>query len=87
MGITRAEFLRLLPVAIGNSDYRIEDERAAGEHEGRAWSITFVEKPPRRIAQIALPVLEVTIALPNASEHEHATFVERFLRAYQRAGG
>ena len=87
MGITRTEFLRLLPIGVGSADYRLEGELVEGEGEGRRWRITFVEKPPRRIALIAMPVLEVTIACPGAKVAEQERFIARFLAAYQRAGG
>jgi hypothetical protein len=51
------------------------------------WQIALVERPPRRIALLSLPVLEVTIALRAATPRAMHDFLARVLSTYQRAGG
>lgn len=87
MGITRSEFVRLLPAAIGRDEARLVDDALCGNWEGLHWRLTIAERPSRRIAQLAVPVLEVVLDFPGAAPERARPFVERFLRAYQRAGG
>jgi hypothetical protein len=87
MGITRSEFLRLLPAAIGRDDLRLANDQLAGCWEGLDWRLRIAEKPSRRIARLSVPVLEVIIEFPDATRARTRPFFERFLRAYQRAGG
>lgn len=87
MGITRSEFLRLLPAAIGREDLRLANDELTGRWEGLDWRLKIAEKPPRRIARLSVPVLEVTIEFPDGARARTGPFLERFLRAYQRAGG
>jgi hypothetical protein len=85
MGITRVEFLRLLPVAVGHAVYRIEGDDIEAEDD--AWWIRVEEQPGRRFGAVVLPVLAVTLVLGAMKGAEARIFVERFLLGYQRAGG
>lgn len=87
MGITRAEFLRLLPEAVGHAGWRIQGDDVAGEGTRPSWRIRLNEKAGRRFGAVEIPVLEVTLDLEGASETECAVFVSRFLLGFQRAGG
>jgi hypothetical protein len=87
MGITRAEFLRLLPVAVSHAAWRIEGDDIAGQGTRPSWRIRLKEKAGRRFGAVELPVLEVTLDLEGASEAVCAVFVSRFLLGFQRAGG
>ena len=73
MGITRAEFDRLL--AGVRSD------------PGLAWRVEAIERPPRRLGLLAMPVLQVTLEVDGGPKAAIDRFVERFLLAFQRAGG
>ena len=86
MGITRAEFLRLLPAAVGHAPFRLEGDEI---HGGGApsWRIRLRELPERRIARVALPVLEVELVVDAPPGEQAQPFVDRFLRGFQRAGG
>ncbi len=87
MGITRAEFLRLLPVAVGHAAWRIEGDEIVAEGPAPAWRIRLREMPGRPFGSVMLPVLGVTLALEGGSEAAASAFVARFLLGYQRAGG
>lgn len=87
MGITRSEFVRLLPAAIGRDEVRLVNDALSGNWEGLEWRLTIAQRPSRRIAQLSVPVLEVVLDFPGAARARTRPFVERFLRAYQRAGG
>ena len=87
MGITRVEFLRLLPFAMGQFDLHSERELIEGYTDGVEWSLRVAEKQERRIAALTLPILDVTLTCMAADDVRISGFVERFLLAYQRAGG
>ena len=86
MGITRADFLRLLPAAVAHAPFRIEGDEIHGDG-ALSWRIKLRKLPERRIALVALPVLEVELLIDAPSGTEAQAFVDRFLLAFQRAGG
>ena len=87
MGITRSEFLRLLPVAVGSEPYRIEGDDIVAEGRAMAWRIRIEERPGRSFGSVTLPVLAVRLILDGASGEQARAFVDRFLLGFQRAGG
>jgi hypothetical protein len=87
MGLTRADFLRLLPVAVGHAAYRVEGNEITAEGGLPAWRIRIEERPDRTFGGIALPVLGVTLFLEGCSDAEAGRFLERFHLGFQRAGG
>ncbi len=86
MGLTRAEFLRLLPVAI-QGDWCPIPDGASGSWSGIEYRVRVAERPERRIAQLAVPVLEVSLEFCTDRAEAVERFIARFLGAYQRAGG
>jgi hypothetical protein len=86
MGITRAEFLRLLPAAVDEAPFRADGDSFAGRTGRVAWTIHVEARDSRRIALLTMPVTAVDVIL-DATADEADAFMERFLRAYQRAGG
>lgn len=86
MSLTREEFLRLLPVAVGHAPWRVDgaDIRSGA---APAWRIRLDERPGRAFGPVRLPVLDVTIDLAGVPAADRAAFIERFLLGFQRAGG
>jgi len=87
MGCTREEFLRWLPAATANAPLRAEGEElvlSVGEGEVR---IHLAERPLRRIALVALPVLAVRFRFSGLDEAARRDFLDRFDRYTQRGGG
>jgi hypothetical protein len=87
MALRRDDFLRLLPVAVGNEPYRVEGDDIVAADATTAWRIRIEEKPGRRFGPVGLPVLAVTLILDGATAREARAFVDRFLLGFQRAGG
>jgi hypothetical protein len=52
-----------------------------------SWRIKLREMPQRRIALLALPVLDVELVIDAPSGTEAKAFLDRFLLGFQRAGG
>ncbi len=91
MGITHAEFLRLLPQALGSNAYDVSGQ-------GAGTSVTYVmdhqnirielgEESVRQIALMRIPTTPVKLTLQGLSDTERSTFLTTFDRAYQRGGG
>lgn len=87
MSISRPDFLRRLPAAVGLETIREEDGRFRGhEPEGR-WSVRLDPLPDRHLARVVLPCHRVEIGLEGYGDQEAEAFMARFLRAFQRGGG
>jgi hypothetical protein len=87
MTISRADFLRLLPAAVGHGRFRVEGDEIRSEGGEPAWRIVLGERPARPFGSVALPVLAVDLAVEAADAGGARAFVERFLLGFQRAGG
>ena len=87
MALTREEFLRLLPVAVGDSAFRVqggEIDCAGGEP---AWRIRLEPRAGRAFGPVRIPVLAVALVIEGATQAQATAFVDRFLLGFQRAGG
>ena len=86
MAHTRAEFLRLLPVAVDGAPFRLDGDEIVSEGGTPAWRIRLEDRPPRAFGPVGIPVLAVTLEV-DADGAARDAFVARFLLGYQRAGG
>lgn len=87
MGITHAEFFRLLPVALGSDQYVTHSKGASLETDGRSVKIELGPESIRQIALLVIPRTPVTLILEEYSDTEAEDFLRTFDRAYQRGGG
>ena len=85
MSITREEFLRLLPAAVGPFEENGDTIRGHGTACG--WLIRLTPLAGRRVGSMAVPRHQVDIVLEGCAESEAEAFVERFHRAFLRGGG
>ena len=85
MSISREEFFRLLPAAVGT--FEADGERVRWVEQGRGWNIRVVPLPDLRLGSAAIPRHRAEIVLEACSEAEGAAFLERFHRAFLRGGG
>ncbi|MFN7959386.1 MAG: hypothetical protein U0P46_13820 [Holophagaceae bacterium] len=87
MCLSREEFLRLLPGAVGSVEIQEEDGVFRASEGARRWSIRLSPLAPRRLGSVMLPCQAVEINLEGHSEAEAAAFLARFHRGFQRGGG
>ena len=87
MALTRGDFLRLLPVAVGQAPYRVQGDEIASDGGCPGWRIRLEERPARAFGPVAIPVLAVTLSIDGPPDEKAQSFVARFLLGYQRAGG
>lgn len=88
MGCTQAELLAWLPGACGQRPI-VVDGRCARVVEigGGRLVLDWHPLPPRRIALVTLPRLQVRFAFEGVDENERQRFMRRFDLFTQRGGG
>jgi len=85
MTISRDEFLRLLPGAVGA--FAADGDVLQGTHAGHRWAIRLTPLAPAFMGGVAVPRHRVDITLAGHSETEADAFMERFHRGFLRGGG
>ncbi|HJV49563.1 MAG TPA: hypothetical protein VJ549_09845 [Geothrix sp.] len=87
VSLSRAEFLRLLPGAVGSMPIE-EAEGTFGASDGnRRWTLRLSPLADHRMGSLALPRHRLELSLDGYSEEEAAAFMARFQRGFLRAGG
>ncbi len=81
--ITRADFIRTLPAATGDSDYR----EVEGRFEGNGWSIRLIPIAAFRIGMVHMERHRVEIEFDGLTADGEDRFMRRFTLYYQRGGG
>lgn len=87
MSLSRVEFLRLLPAAVGGVTFREEGDAFIGGDRQMNWTLRLVPLADRRLGSVVLPCHRVEIRLEGYSEAAGEAFLVRFLRGFQRGGG
>ncbi len=87
MGITHAEFFRVIAQALEGRRYRIDTDRVVVEDDGGALEITLSEESERRIALMTIPVTRVRLTFTGYGEARIAETLTWFDRWFQRGGG
>jgi len=85
MSVSREEFFRLLPAAVG--PFEADGELARGTDGDRRWNIRLAALPDLHLGSAVLPRHRVEIVLEACSEAESEAFMARFHRAFLRGGG
>lgn len=87
MGCTREEFLRWLPGATRHAPIVQNGDMHRVLLDDGTVEISIAELPPRRIASITLPVLEVSFQFIGMDAKTRAVFLEYFDHYTRRGGG
>ena len=85
MSLSREEFLRFLPAAVGSFVVNGDEVRRSDGHRG--WVIRLVPLADHRVGSVIVPRHRVEIILEGCSETEAEAFMARFRRGFLRAGG
>ena len=85
MSITRGEFFRLLPAAVG--PFEADGNTIRGHGTACGWLIRLTPLADRRVGSIDVPRHQVDIVLEGCAERAAEAFMERFHRAFLRGGG
>lgn len=87
MGLTHADFFRLLPRAIDGRDYVRDGVRVTIREGDASVTITLGSQQVRKIALLEIPHADVTLTFDGWDEEAREAFMARFDRAFQRGGG
>lgn len=87
MSLSREEFLRLLPAAVGRVAFREHGGVISGGDEMRRWTLRLVPLADLHLGRLTLPRHRVEIRFDGFSEDELEAFMARFHRGFQRGGG
>lgn len=87
MGCTEAEWLRWLPAAIGECAWQRDGQRALVVVPPGRLVLRWNALPPRVIALVRMPVLQVDFEFEALSDEQRFGFMRRFDLYMQRGGG
>lgn len=87
MGITHAEFFRVMGRALENRDHRFSQTGVTIEDPGKKIEITLSAERERRIALMAVPATDVRLDFDGYSHDEIEATIVWFDRWFQRGGG
>ncbi len=87
MGFTHKEFFRLLPLAMGEHAYRIDNLSIHGELHNGTVLIKLGPEQERKIALMRIPFCNVSFAFSGVSEEQQQAFKAHFDMHFQRGGG
>jgi len=85
MSLSREEFLRLLPAAVGS--FVVNGDEVRRSDGNRGWVIRLVPLADHRVGSVVVPRHRVEIVLEGYSEADADAFMNRFHRAFMRGGG
>lgn len=87
MGLTHADFYRLVPAAMGENPFQIKGNTVYGEVNQGTVEITLGAQQERRIALMRIPHALVSFHFRGVTEAEQAVFKAYFDLRFQRGGG
>lgn len=87
MTIAREEFLRSLPAAVNDAEFRIDGNQIRPLDPSRKWRIVINALADLSIGMIQLPRHRVEIFLTDCGTEETRVFLARFELYFRRGGG
>lgn len=87
MGLTHADFFRLLPQVLAGQCWRRSGATVIVTEGRRRLTIQLAPEAERRMASLRLPVTQVNLAFDGYTEQDSAAFLARLERYFQRGGG
>ena len=87
MSLSREDFLRLLPAAVGLVAIAEEDGVFSHAENGRRWTIRLAPLADWRAGSVVLPRHRVELHFEGYTDQEGEAFLVRFHRGFQRGGG
>tara|TARA_Y100001960_G_C14736193_1_gene860428 strand:- start:1154 stop:1450 length:297 start_codon:yes stop_codon:yes gene_type:complete len=87
MAVTHKDFFRSLPNALQEEECNVDGYSVRISGANGIWNIELGPEGTRKIAHLSLPRTKVKLIFNNYSEMDLKKVLERFDRAFQRAGG
>jgi len=87
MALTRKDFFRILPRAVGENTYSIDADGATVNVAGGVGAISLGPQQVRKIALMEVPWCRVDFQAKGLTDTQFEEFSEHFHRRFQRGGG
>ena len=87
MGCTEADWLRWLPAAVGDNNWKLQEHSAGVRIGDGALGLKWQVGEPRVIALVTLPRLVVNFRFAGLDAAQRYAFMQRFDLYMQRGGG
>ena len=89
MGCSSADLLRWLPKALPGAELDVQPEAGAcvARWDWGTLTLHWVVRPPRQIALLSIPCMDVTFEYDGASDEQRYQTQRRFDMETQRGGG
>jgi len=87
MGITHSDFFRLLPKAMGDHSYTVNNNTVNADVDGGKLTINLGAQQERRIALMRIPFVIVSFDFDSIADEAIEAFVQHFDLHFQRGGG
>lgn len=87
MGCTEADWLRLLPAAVGDNHWKLQAKTAGVRIGDGALGLKWEVAEPRQIGMVSMPRLMVSFRFAGLTDEERYTFMKRFDLYMHRGGG
>lgn len=87
MAVTHKDFFRILPNAMGQHSYQVNDNTVVAEVDGGEVRITIGPQQVRKIALMEIHHCDVEFSYSKLTEEQYDEFRRHFELRYQRGGG
>lgn len=87
MGCTEADWLRLLPAAMGDNHWKLQDKSAGVRIGDGALGLKWQVGEPRQIGLVNIPNFLVSFRFAGLNEEQRYAFMKRFDLYMHRGGG
>ncbi len=87
MALTHADFFRTLPQALGSSDYKKTGAKVSLNGGPKRLEISLGPERTRQIANLSIPVIDVTLEFTGYAKAERDAALKLFDRMFQKGGG
>lgn len=87
MGVTHADFFRLLPQVLDGYSYRRVGPVIIANQAQRRLTLRLAPEEERRLASLRLPVTRVSFEFDHYTAAEADALLDRFARYFHRGGG
>jgi len=85
MSLSREEFFRLLPAAVG--PFAVDGDTIRGNADACRWVIRLERLSDYRAGRVVVPRHRVDMLIDGCSHTDAEAFLERFRRGFLRGGG
>lgn len=87
MAVSRADFLRLLALALGDESYSLAENTVTVADGKRRLTLRLSPEAQRKLGSLRFPVISIEMEFQGYSEGESERWLARLDRYFQRAGG